>query len=159
MFREMRRKRQQLSDSETSEILKNGSFGVLALCGDDGYPYAVPVSYVYADGTLYFHGAKAGHKFDAVQRCDKSSFCVTAKDDVQPEKYTTYYKSAVAFGRISVINDADEARQAISLLGRKYFPEGTEQGLTSEIEKSKNALCLMKLEIEHLTGKQAKELC
>ena len=159
MFREMRRKRQQLSDSEAAGILENGSFGVLALCGDDGYPYAVPVSYVYSSGILYFHGAKAGHKFDAVQRCDKASFCVTAKDDVQPEQYTTFYKSAVAFGRISVISDADEARQAIELLGRKYFPEGTDQQLSAEIDSSKKALCMMKLEIKHLTGKQAKELC
>ena len=159
MFREMRRKRQQLSDSETSEILKNGSFGVLALCGDEGYPYAVPVSYVYSGGALYFHGAKAGHKFDSVQRCGKASFCVAAKDDVQPERYTTVYKSAIAFGRISVISDADEARQAIGLLGRKYYPEGTEQRLAAEIDSHENILCMMKLEIEHLTGKQAKELC
>ena len=159
MFREMRRKRQQLSDSEAVEILKNGSFGVLALCGDEGYPYAVPVSYVYSGGALYFHGAKAGHKFDAVQRCGKASFCVTSKDDVQPERYTTVYKSAIAFGRISVIGDADEARQAIGLLGRKYYPEGTEQRLAAEIDSHENILCMMKLEIEHLTGKQAKELC
>lgn len=159
MFREMRRKRQQLYDSDAAAILENGSFGVLALAGDEGYPYAVPVSYVYTGGTLYFHGAKTGHKFDAVQRCSKASFCVTAKDDVKPEKYTTFYKSAIAFGRISVISDPEEAQQAIALLGRKYFPGGTEQQLSAEIDGSQNALCMMKLEIEHLTGKQAEELC
>ena len=158
MFREMRRNRQALSLSDTENILRNGSFGTLALCGDDGYPYAVPVSYAYADGAVYFHGAKAGHKFDSVQRSDKASFCVVAADDVKPERYTTVYQSAIVFGRISVITDSAEARRAIELIGRKYFPAGTQAQLDAEIDGHEKALCLMKLEAEHLTGKQAKEL-
>ena len=76
MFREMRRKLQQLSDEEAEAVLRRGKYGVLALSGDDGYPYAVPISYVYADGKLYFHCAMAGHKLDAMKRDDKASFCV-----------------------------------------------------------------------------------
>ena len=92
MFREMRRKKQILSEEETAEVLNRGTSGVLALLGDDDYPYAVPVSYVYCDSKLYFHGAKSGHKIDAVKKCDKASFCVIDRDDVVPEEYTTYFK-------------------------------------------------------------------
>lgn len=57
MFREMRRKRQMLSEDDCKIILREGTSGVLALSGDDGYPYAVPLSYVY-DGRRYFFTAR-----------------------------------------------------------------------------------------------------
>ena len=87
-FREMRRKRQQLSEEKSIGILQKSTAGTLALLGDNGYPYAVPISYVYADGKLYFHSALSGHKIDAIKNYDKASFCIIDKDDVHPEKYT-----------------------------------------------------------------------
>ncbi len=84
MFREMRRSRQALPQEECTSILDRGTHGVLALAGDDDYPYAVPISYVYADGKLFFHCAKTGHKLDAIARCAKASFCVVDQDQVAP---------------------------------------------------------------------------
>ncbi len=66
MFREMRRKRQALSAQECIALLEKGSSGVLALEGDGGYTYAVPLSYLYEDNKIYFHCAKTGHKLDAI---------------------------------------------------------------------------------------------
>lgn len=91
MFREMRRRRQQLSPEECKRILAEGTSGVLAVRGDEGYPYAVPLSYVYEEGRLFFHGAAAGHRRDAVLRDPKASFCVIGGDRVVPEEYTTYF--------------------------------------------------------------------
>ena len=78
MFRKMRRFKQELSERECIEILKKEPRGVLSMIGDDGYPYGIPMSHWYNedDGKLYFHGAKEGHKIDAIQNCDKVSFCV-----------------------------------------------------------------------------------
>ena len=104
-FREMRRKRQQLAEEESIAILEKATAGTLALLGDNDYPYAVPISYVYHDGKLYFHSALAGHKVDAIRKCDKASFCVIEQDDVQPEKYTTFFRSVIAFGRIHIIEE------------------------------------------------------
>ena len=75
-FRNMRRKCQQLSNEESIAILEKATAGTLALLGDDDYPYAVPISYVYHVGKLYFHSALTGHKVDAIRKCDKASFCV-----------------------------------------------------------------------------------
>ena len=100
MLPEMRRKTQQLPRDEAEEILRAGSSGVLALAGNEGYPYALPISYVYHEGRLYFHCAPTGHKLDAVARCPKASFCVIAQDEVVPELYTTRYRSVIAFGTI-----------------------------------------------------------
>ena len=89
MFREMRRKNQQLLEEDTAAILREGSSGVLSVLGDDGYPYGVPLSYLYEEGRLYFHCAVSGHKLDALRREAKASFCVIAQDEIVPKKYTT----------------------------------------------------------------------
>lgn len=104
-------KKQELSRQEIADILHKGTSGVLALLGDNDYPYAVPISYVYDDGKIYFHGAKSGHKIDAIQRTEKASFCVIDKDLVVPEEYTTYFRSVIAFGKIRVIEDDREKEQ------------------------------------------------
>ncbi|MDE7312725.1 MAG: pyridoxamine 5'-phosphate oxidase family protein [Eubacterium sp.] len=158
MFREMRRKNQMLSRELCTEILKQGTSGVLAVLGDDAYPYAVPLSYVYADEKLYFHSAVSGHKLDAVKAHSKASFCVIAKDQVVPEKYTTYYQSVIAFGTVRVLDDDQEKMDAIQKLSLKYTPNDPVQRQMAEIERYWNSLCMMELTITHMTGKQAKEL-
>lgn len=82
MFPEMRRKKQQLSSEESTQVLENGTHGVLAVSGQNGYPYTVPLSYVYEKGKIFFHCAKAGHKLDALKKEAKVSFCVVDQDDI-----------------------------------------------------------------------------
>ena len=98
MFREMRRKRQALLPEEIQAVLNRGTSGVLALSGDNDYPYAVPISYVYDGEKIYFHCAKSGHKLDAVRRNRKASFCVIDQDRIIPEEYTSYFRSVIVFG-------------------------------------------------------------
>ena len=156
-FRSMRRKRQKLSEEKSIGILQKSTAGTLALLGDNGYPYAVPISYVYADGKLYFHSALSGHKIDAIRNCDKASFCVIDKDDVHPEKYTTYFRCVIAFGRIHIIEDEQEKLETARLLGDRYNPN-QEDALQKELEKGLSRMVMIRFDIEHLTGKEAIEL-
>ena len=158
MFREMRRKKQRLSKEECDRILYNGTSGVLALHGDDGYPYAVPISYVYDGEKLLFHSAKNGHKIDAILKNAKASFCVIDQDQIVPEEYTTYFRSIIAFGRIRILEDDAEKRSAIEKLALKYSPDDTDENREKAIEREWNPLCILEMEIEHLSGKQAIEL-
>ena len=153
----MRRNRQQLSREECERILGRCTSGVLALTGDGGYPYAVPLSYVYADGAIIFHSAVEGHKVDAIKRDNRCSFCVIEQDEIRPAEFTTYFRSVIAFGRIHILETADEKVQALRLLGRRYSP-GDEPGLQHEIDKSLDHVLLLRLNIDHLSGKQAIEL-
>lgn len=157
MFREMRRKKQLLSKEETIKIMERGTSGVLALLGDDDYPYAIPISYVYCDSKIYFHSAKSGHKIDAIMKFAKASFCVIDQDHVVSEEYTTYFRSAIAFGKVKVIENEEEKRSAIEKLAAKYTPDN-EEGRLKEIEKDYSRLCMIELDIEHMTGKEAIEL-
>ena len=157
MFREMRRARQALSREECEDILRRGTSGVLAVTGDGGWPYAVPLSYCYRDGKLWFHCARAGHKLDALRREPRASFCVVGQDLVSPAEYTTHYRSVIAFGVVREL-EGKEKRAAIEALAVKYAPGDSPEQRAQAIRREEGALCMLELEVAHLTGKQAKEL-
>jgi len=158
MFREMRRKKQIPKNDEALKILEKGKSGVLALLGDNGYPYAVPISYVYHDSRLYFHGSKNGHKIDAIRKYEKASFCVINEDRIVPEEYTTYFRSVVAFGKIHIMENEHEMKKAIQILAAKYHPADSVQGREEAILREWKPLCMIEFDIEHLSGKEAIEL-
>lgn len=157
MFREMRRNKQQLSRAECEEILRRATSGVLAVSGDDGYPYAVPLSYVYEGGKLWFHCALSGHKLDAIRRDSRVSFCVTGQDEVVPAAYTTYFWSVILFGQARILDNPEEKLAALEKLAERYAP-GDAEGRAKEIEKSFSRTCIVEIAVEHMTGKAAIEL-
>ena len=154
----MRRIGQALSERECMEVLEKGTSGVLALLGEDFYPYAVPLSYVYENAKIYFHSAKSGHKVDAIKNYQKASFCIIDQDVVIPEEYTTYFRSVIAFGKIFVVEEEAEIQKAIEKLAKKYYPEDTNENRKGVIEKEGKSFCILGFVIEHLTGKEAVEL-
>lgn len=158
MFRPLRRHAQQLSDARTIALLEKGSSGTLALHGDNDYPYAVPMSYAYADGKLYFHAALSGHKIDAIKQNAKASFCLIAQDDVVPERYTTRYQSVICFGNIRFLETADERRAAMNHLVMRYAPLESIEKSQQKISDDDAAMTIFCLDIAHMTGKASREL-
>ena len=138
-------------------MLQSCTSGVLAVHGDDDYPYAVPLSFAYEDGKLFFHSATAGHKLDAIERRNKASFCVIAADDIVPSEFTTRFRSAIAFGKARVVTDDDEKRHALLCLAEKYSPSYIEAADT-EIDGDWKRVSVIELSIEHMTGKASIEI-
>lgn len=157
MFREMRRKKQLLSKEETIKILKLCTSGVLGVIGDHGYPYTVPVSYVFKDDKLFIHSAKEGHKIDSIKRNDKVTFCVIEKDEVIQKTFTTHFRSVSIFGRARILTDDSDRRYALESLIEKYSPDYIKEG-QQEIEREWDRVCLIEVKIEHMTGKAAIEI-
>ena len=159
MFREMRRKNCVISTETAEKILREGEFGVLALSGDDGYPYAVPINYAVEGNKIYFHSAKTGHKLDAIRNNDKVSFCVVDRHEVVAEEFTTYFSSAIAFGRIKIVDDNDDPDKlrGLELLADKYSSSASAERRAKELGRL-SALVVPVMTIEHLTGKAAREL-
>ena len=151
----MRRFRQELSENESLEILKKGKVAVMAVDGDDDYPYAVPLNYVFHNRYIYVHSASQGHKIDALKRNPKCSLCVVDKDDIIPEKFTSYFRSVIAFGKAEFITSEDTKITALHLLCDKYSP-----GLnpSEEINKSLRQVTVIRIRLERITGKEAIEL-
>ena len=157
MFRELRRTKQKLSTEQNEEILRRATSGVLALQGDDGYPYAVPLSFVYDEGRLYFHSAVAGHKIDALKNSEKATFCIIAEDNIVPSEFTTLYKSVIVFGRAKIVENEEEARAAMIKLGKKYS-SGYENEGSMAIERQKANYVVIRLDAEHISGKQSNPI-
>lgn len=155
MARSMRRFKQELPVEEIVRILWNGKYCVMAVSGDEDYPYAVPVNYVYDGSSIYVHSAAQGHKIDALKRNPKCSMCIVDKDDIIPEEFTSYFRSVVVFGRAHFVESTDEKITALRLLGEKYSP-----GINPEAEISRfiRSVCIIKIGIDSISGKEAIEL-
>jgi len=155
MFREMRRCKQLLSMEDTIAVMERCTNGVLACLGDEGYPYAVPVSYVYFDNRIYFHSAKKGYKIDSIMKYPKVSFAVIDEDTIVSKEYTSYFRSVIAFGKARIV-DEDERLEAFGALVEKYAGDQPEEANKMEIAKCTQA-CIIAIDVEHITGKEAIE--
>ncbi|MBQ6267037.1 MAG: pyridoxamine 5'-phosphate oxidase family protein [Clostridia bacterium] len=155
VFRQMRRIAQQTEDAACVTLLESEKRGVLALCGENGYPYAVPLNFVYQDGRLYFHSAQEGQKIDAVRACDKASFCVVNAGEREPDDWWYHVTSVIAFGRVRVLEDRAETEEKLRLLGEKYFPAGYD--LERDLRKNADRAAIIEFTIEHMTGKRVRE--
>lgn len=153
--RKMRRFRQELPQDEVLRILSTGKVAVWAVSGDDGYPYAVPVNYVYDNGCLFLHSASQGHKIDAIKRNPKCSVCIIDKDDVIPEEFTSYFRSVIAFGKAEILDEVNDKISALRLLSEKYS-KGIDP--TAEINRFLKVVAVIRIKIEKVTGKEAIEL-
>ena len=157
MFREMLRKKQQITNEECIKILNEEPRGVLSVIGDDGYPYGMPINHYYCeeDGKLYFHSGMKGHKIDAITRCDKASYCVYDSGYRREGEWALNIRSVIVFGCIEIIEDREKVYEVARKLSYKFTDD--EEYIESEIKNFlKSTLCFA-LKIEHLTGKIVNE--
>ena len=152
MFREMRSKANMLTNEEVENILKISPNGTLALYGENGYPYSVPVNFVYSDGKIYFHGAAEGYKLDCMKKDPHVSFSVIGKDDIAKENFTTLFSSVIAFGTIRVIDTMEEKIPVLEAMVGKYSAEFMESG--KELIRKGCGSVAYELTIDHMTGKK-----
>lgn len=151
MFPELQKKERALSQGEVIQILSQTNDGTLALIGDNGYPYSVPMSFAFYDGKIYMHGLSKGYKMDLLKKNERVSFSVIGESKVIPEKTSVKFKSVIVFGRARVLSE-NEKGPAMALIAKKYsgdFPE--------VIEKTTKAFwdlfSAIEIKIDHMTGK------
>lgn len=158
MMRKMRRFKQQLEDSDALNVLKNGHRGVLSLLGDEGYPYGVPVDYLFGDdGHIYIHCAGAGHKIDALKKCDKVCFTVIEDQPRQPDDFALYVKSVIVFGRIRMVEDRSVILKNVMALAEHIYPEQIESYYRADLARSGNIVQMLEITPEYVTGKKVHE--
>lgn len=154
MFKEMRRKDREIELNEIVEILKRCEYGILSTMGENGYPYGVPVNYVYMDNAIYFHCAVQGQKLDNLRNNNKVSFCVVGETRVLPEQFSTKYESIIVFGKANEIYD-NEKNAALLEIINKYSKEYVEKG-KQYIKNANENVKVIKINIEHISGKARK---
>ena len=157
MFRPIRKKKNEIDVNVAQALLQNSRRGVLAVNGDDGYPYAIPVNYLYdtENQKIYFHGARAGHKVDALKACDKICFTVYGNEQIKEEAWAPFMQSVVVFGRCHLLEAGPKATALLKRFAMKYYPN--EQLADEEIEHAGKAVQMFEIEIEHLSGTEIQE--
>ena len=157
MFRPMRRFKQQISDADCIRILQEERRGVLSMLGEDGYPYGIPLNHWYnpEDGKIYFHGAKTGHKIDAISKCDKVSYCVMDEGYRKNGDWALNFNSVVVFGRMRIVEDEEKKWEICTNLVRKFTDD--EAYLQKELANAFGRVNCLELAIEHMTGKLVNE--
>ena len=157
MFREIMRKKQQLTQQECIEILRREPRGVLSVQGDDGYPYGLPINQYYDDetGHLFFHCGPVGHKLDAIARCDKVSFCCYDQGYRREGEWALNIKSVIVFGRIRRLEAGERALELCRLLSRKFTDD--EEYIEREVRRSGPGVVVLELVPEHMSGKLVNE--
>lgn len=154
MFRPMRRKAKEISTEAAKRLLCNERRGVFAVNGDDGYPYAIPVNFYYdeTNNKIYFHGAAARHKVDALQVDDKVCFTVYGNETIKEEEtWAPYLQSTVVLGRCKILEDQDMTLELVRKVAEKYYPNETL--IDEEIARSGKAVRIYEITIEHISGK------
>ncbi len=154
MFRPMRRIKQQLSQEECEQVLTSERRGVLSVHGEDGYPYGVPMDYLYEQGKIYFHGAKVGHKIDAIKADNRVSFTVFDQGVPVEGKVGPNVRSVIVFGRISLLETTPETLEIARRLGEKYDPSSY---VADELKRTAERIQLLELAIDHMSGKRVNE--
>ena len=158
MFRKIRKVKNEISIEEAKELLKNERRGVLAVNGDDGYPYGMPINYFYDEENekIYFHGARAGHKVDSLKKDDKICFTVFGNEQIKEEPWAPFMQSTIVFGRCHLVEDREEILKLVKKFAMKYYP--SEDLVDEELKSSGKAVQMFVITIEHISGKQIKEI-
>jgi len=157
MFRKIRRSKKEISLDAAKSLLATQRRGILAVNGDNGYPYAVPINYYYSEeeGKIFFHGARVGHKADSIKISDKVCFTVYGNESIRNEAWAPFVQSAVVFGRCRIITDQDLNIVLVRKFAEKYYPN--KELIDEEILIAGKAVQMFEITIEHISGKEVQE--
>ena len=158
MFKPIRNKINEIDRAATEALLQSNRRGILAMNSDNGYPYAIPINYFYDcdKKKIYFHGAKAGHKVEALRTSDKVCFTVYGNERIdESESWAPYVQSVVVFGRCRLLEAGSESIDRLKEFAMKYYP--SEQLVHKNIAHAGRAVQMFEITIEHMSGKQVQE--
>lgn len=152
-----RMKEHQLTAEEIDTLLAKVKVGHLATINSDGFPYVVPVHFVYGAGVIYIHGLNRGTKLDNIKA--NAKICFETADmqglilDDKACDVNTQYQSVVAFGTAGIVEDIAEKTEALNKVVGKYTPQLAGQQYPDNMLK---ATGIIKITIETVTGKYYK---
>jgi nitroimidazol reductase NimA-like FMN-containing flavoprotein (pyridoxamine 5'-phosphate oxidase superfamily) len=147
----MRRNDRARSTEEAISLLESAEYGVLSMTCPDGVPHGIPLNFALMGDSIYFHCAPEGKKVDILSANTRVSFCVVGNTQVLPDKFGTKYESAIATGSVEELS-AEDKRQGLILLVRKYSPDYMKEGL-EYIDKLIAKTKIFRIRLESVTGK------
>ena len=153
IYSDLRRKDRAMSLNEAEKFLEEQMVGRLALTRND-HPYVVPLNYLYLEGKVYFHSSKDGQKIAFLRKNDKVCFEVDElfgfTEGEEDCSYAPLYKSVIAYGKATIVNEKSEKMKGLSSLVQKYYGFKPDSFANAMLENT----LVIAIEISKLTGKQ-----
>jgi len=150
-----RMKQHQLFNTEIDEILKNEHIGRIATHNENGFPYIVPVHYIFYEEKIYIHGLIKGQKISNLIRNNKVGFEVDEMGDIIPDNdnpcdTNTVFKSVIILGTAKMIDDRDVKEKILRVIVDKYTPQLSNLSFP---ENTMRATGIIEIEPVEITGK------
>ncbi len=155
----LRRTDKQMPDARLREFLERGFCGRLASVGADGWPYVVPLLYVVRGSEIWVHNARArGHLRANVEQNTRVCFEIDEPGEVFPYgrfecDTSVAYRSAVAFGRIRIVEEADAKQSFFEAFMAKYAPSGGDR--PRHFFPRLDEVTVYAIAVERVAGKEA----
>jgi uncharacterized protein len=154
----LRRADMAMTNEQILQALERGFVGRLATVSEDGYPYCVPLLYIWANNRVFLHGTSArGHLQTNVRREPRVCFELDEPDQVFD--YGRFecdtglaYRSVILFGRICIAEDTATRQWFCERLMEKY-------GKPNSIRPKNffpriDMITVYALSVERMTGKE-----
>lgn len=156
-FSKMRRFKQEVSRDDSVRVLREAPRGVLALNGEHGYPYAIPMNHYFdeASGKLFFHCSSKGLKLDLIEANNKACFTVMDEGFRKEGDWALNITSVVCFGRIEAVANREEILEVCRKLAEKFYPDN--ESIEHEIAKAGQAVHMLVMNIDSMSGKLVNE--
>lgn len=146
-----------MSEGHITEMLERSYCGRLATLGADGWPYVVPLLYVWRNSRIYLHtSAGRGHLRANIDHEARVCFEID-----EPGKVFAYgrfecdtgtsYGSVIAFGRIEIESEREEKTRFCEALMEKYAMDvpARPKAFFPRLDE----ITVYALNVERLTGK------
>jgi uncharacterized protein len=139
---------------QIEEILSKAKFLRLAL-SDADIPHIIPMAFGYKDNSIYLHSSQEGEKIDILKKNPRVCFEADIDADIITAydvcKYNVRYRSVIGYGQAKFLEDYNEKVEGLTVLSEHY---GKQEPFEFE-EWKVNRLCLIRIEIERMTGKES----
>ena len=149
---EMRRKDRQMPEEFAWQVVDKCEYAFLAMTAEDGTPYGLPITIVRNGNAVYFHSAMEGRKVHCLRQHPKVCLTCVGDTQIQQDRFTTLFESAVAFGTACEVTEDAEKIEALRLLCRRHTPENM-AGFDAAIQASLKRTAIWKITVEEITGK------
>lgn len=156
---QQRMKMHSLTKEQIEVLLLKGQVGRIATNSLEGYPYVVPVHYVYSNGKIYIHGLPKGQKIDNIVSNPKVGFEIDEMLGLQyegveaPCDVNTEYNSVIISGSAEILTEPADKREALSKIVAKYTPHLSGKELPENMVKG---TAVIEITVMECTGKYYK---
>jgi hypothetical protein len=158
----MRRKHNEIKDpKEIVRILTSTNIGRMANTDAEGYPYIIPLNFVFYEGCVYFHCAPQGEKLDNLGRDPRVCFEVdlplsylevSFNPDRNPCRTHQLYHSVIIRGLARVVPDGELKTSVLNALVAKHEGNQNLSAVTSDSTGYK-ACCVVEIKPQRIGGK------